>query len=61
MIIADWLASGASLRARRLISKFSYSRWRTVYKNPLASFKQGLVPEEKYQTLLTNEKQGKNC
>jgi hypothetical protein len=29
-------------------------------KNPLASLEQGPVPEEKYQTLLTNEKQGKN-
>jgi hypothetical protein len=61
MIKVDWLAAGASLRVSALpfISKFSLT---LAYRlqSLLANGKQGPVPEEMYQLLLTNKKQGKN-
>ncbi len=55
MIKVDWLAAGGLLR-ESAVFLVSYL---AVGVNPLANEKQGPVPEEMFQTLLTSKKQGK--
>ncbi len=61
MTKVDWLAAGASLGVSGLLLVRFPCHWRTRYRpqNLLANGKQGPVPEERCQTLLTNKKQGK--
>ncbi len=53
MIKVDWLAAGGSL----IESAVFLVSYLAVGVNPLANGKQGPVPEEMFQTLLTNKKQ----
>jgi hypothetical protein len=51
----DWLAACIALRVVGAVLVVFLQRWRKICT---ANWKQGSIPEEIYQALLTNEKQG---
>jgi hypothetical protein len=54
----DWLASFIALRVAGAVFVVFPRRWRKNLHNSPANGKQGSIPEEIYQTLLTNKKHG---
>jgi hypothetical protein len=60
MTKVHWLAAGVYLRVSGVLFA-SVLAVGTLYANSPANGKQGRVPEEITQTLLSNKKQGKNC
>jgi hypothetical protein len=58
LIKVDWLASCIALRVAGAVFVILLRRWRTIYKVLKPNGKQGPIPEEMFQTLVTNKKQG---
>ncbi len=55
----DWLAACIALRVVGAVLVVFLRRWRKICTIlPSANGKQGLIPEEIYETLPTNKKQG---
>jgi hypothetical protein len=59
LIKVDWLDASITIRVvDAVVIVFSLAVTIKHFHNPLANGKQGLIPEEIYQPLLTNKKQG---
>ncbi len=58
MIKVDWLDACIALRVDGDVLVAFLLRWRNICTILHANVKQGPIPEEIYQTLLTNKKQG---
>jgi hypothetical protein len=58
LIKVDWLAAGVALRVVSAVLVVVLRHWRKICQSSIANEKQEPLPEEMFQTILTNKKKG---